>query len=188
MIRIVISSFLMSIIWISGFGQGRNPFSQYRIEHWNTKNGLPSDLVLSIYQSKEGFIWLTSYSNIARFDGVNFTTFNSRTVPAMKTDVVESLLAETSDSTLWIPTPGSGLIAYKNDRFTPFLQEFFSLRLLATSSKDELILLSSSDKNPFILFDAKSKKVTRLTESALRDLYKTGNFQTPNSKDKSGNL
>ena len=56
----------------------QNTFNQLTLEYWDSKKGMPHDLNLNVYQTKDGFIWTTSYSGLLRFDGVNFTSFNSR--------------------------------------------------------------------------------------------------------------
>ncbi|MBC7829515.1 MAG: hypothetical protein H7122_17350 [Chitinophagaceae bacterium] len=186
MIKIFLLTFCFAMAWIFGPAQQQNPFSQFRVEHWDSKKGLPNDLVLTMHQSKDGFLWLTSYSSLARFDGVNFKSFNSRTVPLMKTDIVESAIAETADSTLWIPTPNSGLLAYKNGQFKAFLSGYNSLRLLAASDKGELLFLTNTSKNPFLFFATSSKKFTELDFAARDALFKEGRLFSPNSVDKSG--
>ena len=44
----------------------QNPFARYKVEHYDSKNGMPNDFVMNTYQSKDGFIWLNSYSGYIR--------------------------------------------------------------------------------------------------------------------------
>ena len=62
---------------------GQNPFRQLKMDHWNTKNGMPNDLILNVYQTKDGFIWTAGYTGLTRFDGINFTSFSTRKVTLM---------------------------------------------------------------------------------------------------------
>ena len=46
----------------------QNPFNQLTLEYWDSKKGMPHDLNLNVYQTKDGFIWTTSYSGLLRFE------------------------------------------------------------------------------------------------------------------------
>lgn len=45
--------------------------------HYQVENGLPSNEIYSIIQDEEGYIWLATAMGASRFDGQNFTTFNT---------------------------------------------------------------------------------------------------------------
>src|SRR5260370_17132008 len=40
---------------------------------WRNADGLPSDSVTAIIQTRDGFLWVGTSSGLARFDGVKFT-------------------------------------------------------------------------------------------------------------------
>ena len=42
-------------------------FRPFKVKHWDSRTGLPNDISLNLYQSREGFIWLTGYSGLIRF-------------------------------------------------------------------------------------------------------------------------
>lgn len=138
----------------------QNPFSRYKVEHYDSKNGMPNDFVMNTYQTKDGFIWMNSYSGYIRFDGKQFASFNTGNTPVFRTDNSTSLYTESEDSTLWFPTQGSGLVAYKNGRFTSYLTDQSTLMMEGKTQKGELILgpgrLDSSIL--LIVFDPKTKK------------------------------
>jgi signal transduction histidine kinase/ligand-binding sensor domain-containing protein len=50
------------------------PLSDYVITSWTTKDGLPSDVIWSIAQDQEGYLWLGTSGGLVRFDGVRFVT------------------------------------------------------------------------------------------------------------------
>jgi len=83
---------VIAIVFYQSFAIAQNPFGYFKMDHWDTKKGMPNDFVLNIFQTKDGFIWLTGYSGLTRFDGVNFTTFNSSNEPLFKADGIISLL------------------------------------------------------------------------------------------------
>ena len=50
--------------------------TQYGHDVWEDE--LPQSTVHSIIQSRDGYIWLGTYEGLVRFDGFQFTVFNSR--------------------------------------------------------------------------------------------------------------
>ena len=40
---------------------------------WHTADGLPSDSVTAIIQTRDGFLWIGTSAGLVRFDGVKFT-------------------------------------------------------------------------------------------------------------------
>ncbi|MEO1652521.1 MAG: hypothetical protein AAFU64_03155 [Bacteroidota bacterium] len=69
----------MKRLWFFLLLSGLNPFSlsaqnafdQFTVRHWTTREGLPSDALSDIVYGSEGFIWLSSFNGLVRFDGVN---------------------------------------------------------------------------------------------------------------------
>lgn len=49
----------------------------YTIQHYTDEDGLPQNSVKFITPDASGFLWLATENGIARFDGRQFTTFNS---------------------------------------------------------------------------------------------------------------
>lgn len=82
---------------------------------YNNSNGLPTSEANAIVQSGNGFIYIGSYSGLIRYDGVNFTRFDSSTGI---TSVV-SLCVDSKDR-LWVGTNDSGIALYENGEFTFF--------------------------------------------------------------------
>jgi len=182
--------FLILIIFLikPGCISGQNPFLHLKMDHWNTKNGMPNDLILNVYQTKDGFIWMASYTGLTRFDGVSFTSYNSRTVPLMKTDLIQELLYETNDSTFWIPTPGSGLLSFKNGVFKSYLTDSISLIIMGKTEKDELLLQVGRRTQSFALFDTHLKTYKSINDAQRIELFKAGKIiNYDRVKDQSGN-
>src|SRR5690348_5342662 len=51
--------------------------TQYRIDAWQSEHGLPLNTVQSMYQSRDGYLWVGTGGGLARFDGIRFATFES---------------------------------------------------------------------------------------------------------------
>ncbi len=139
-------------------------FRPFKVKHWDSRTGLPNDISLNLYQSREGFIWLTGYSGLIRFDGVEFATFNSRTDTVFKSDGITSVIYQTPDSALWIPTPGSGLIRMKNGRTQRFLGNLNNISLLGFTAEGNLALGIGPRPRTFHLVNYKTLNILMLSE------------------------
>jgi signal transduction histidine kinase/ligand-binding sensor domain-containing protein len=137
----------------------QNPFARFKVEHYDSKNGMPNDFVMNTYQTMDGFIWMNSYSGYIRFDGKQFVTFNSGNTPVFKTDNSNSLFTESEDSTLWFPVSGVGLVGYKKGVFTPYLSGSNLVFLRGKTKNGELILGpgGTNDSLNLIVFNPKTK-------------------------------
>src|SRR3712207_5110077 len=76
-------------------------FAQYQFDVWNADNGLPQTSVLSILQTRDGYLWLTTYDGLVRYDGVRFTIFNKANTKGIKSNRFTTLF-ESRDAALWI--------------------------------------------------------------------------------------
>lgn len=96
--------------------------SQYILDQWTTKEGLPTNTLNYVYQSEDGFIWVSTYNGFIRFDGVEFKTFDKKNLPYLTNSSI-SVIYQTKDDSLWIGTHGSGLIVQKNHNFNFYTNE-----------------------------------------------------------------
>src|SRR6267142_446603 len=83
----------MSSVWALGPGQ---PMSSYLRTRFTNDDGLSSNIVSNLVQSRDGFLWLDTVGDLTRFDGRHFTTFDgfSRV----------TTLAMAPDGDLWVGT------------------------------------------------------------------------------------
>ncbi len=88
----------------------------YLIRSWQAEAGLPQNKVTAVVQTHDGYLWVGTYSGLARFDGVRFTPFDENNTPAMPSSRVTSLF-EAADGTLWIGYEGGQVSLYKDGRF-----------------------------------------------------------------------
>ena len=93
--------------------------AQYRFDAWTTDNGLPQNSVLSVAQTADGYLWMTTLDGLVRFDGVNFKVFNKSNSPGLLTNRLTYLFVEKS-GVFWIATENSGLTRYQNGEFHTF--------------------------------------------------------------------
>lgn len=97
-------------------------FGRYRQFVWQDQHGLPQNGISKIVQTSDGYLWLAIAEGVVRFDGVQFTAFDTGNTPEIKSNNVQSLLVS-RDGTLWIGTHGGGLTSYRNGIFTNYSVE-----------------------------------------------------------------
>ncbi|HOW45362.1 MAG TPA: two-component regulator propeller domain-containing protein [Candidatus Aminicenantes bacterium] len=98
---------------------GLNPakrVTQYAINVWKSERGLPNSSVLAIAQDRRGFLWLGTAEGLVRFDGVNFTIYNSGNIPAFQDNFVNNLHVDRR-GVLWIGTLRGKLLSMERGEF-----------------------------------------------------------------------
>ncbi len=93
----------------------KSSITQYKIDLWQTEQGLPLNTVQTLYQSKAGYLWVGTAGGLARFDGIRFSTFESSAVPELSSRSIFGF-TEDSEGTLWIGH-SSGAARYRDGRF-----------------------------------------------------------------------
>lgn len=89
---------------------------EYARRTWGPSAGLPQNTVHTIQQTQDGYLWFGTEEGVARFDGVQFTTFSKLNTPAFKSNNITALCAG-RDGSLWIGTDGGGIVHYQNGVF-----------------------------------------------------------------------
>lgn len=126
--------------------------NQYTVDSWDILDGLPTNSLQQIHQSYDGYLWISSYSGIIRFDGERFTMFNKANTEAITNNSVFDII-ETPDSTLWFSAQGVGLLTYKNGVFSRF-SDSLSLDIMDTPlflDHDNRVMFFSSENGWIII-------------------------------------
>ncbi|HEX9002938.1 MAG TPA: two-component regulator propeller domain-containing protein [Blastocatellia bacterium] len=92
---------------------------EYLITAWTTREGLPQNTVLSIKQTRDGYLWFTTLDGLVRYDGVRFTIFNKNNSPGLTSNRTTCLF-EDAGGALWIGTEDGGVMRYAQGKFTAF--------------------------------------------------------------------
>ena len=171
----------------------------YPVSQWDVDDGLPQNSVMSIIQTRNKYLWFGTERGIARFDGVNFTIFNSTKSKNIRNNRTTALL-EDQNGIIYSGTRGGGLNRIKNGIIECFLKEDglednFILSLLEDSRGVIWIGtfkgLSRIDKNGNLsIFDPngkfKDKIILALTETPDGRIwigtYKNGIFSISGDK------
>lgn len=82
---------------------------------WSVEAGLPQVSVTAMVQDEQGYIWLGTQSGLARFDGHQFTVFNTANTPQILSNLITALFIDSSQR-LWIGTV-NGLSYHADGQF-----------------------------------------------------------------------
>jgi len=123
--------------------------AQYRFDSWTTDNGLPQVSVNSLVQTRDGFLWLTTYGGLVRYDGLRFQVFNTLNTTGLRTSRFVRAI-EDHEGSLWITTERQGVTRYKDGRFNTFTTEH------GLPDNDVLGISLAADGNLFAYVNAKA--------------------------------
>ncbi|TFG79404.1 MAG: hypothetical protein E4H23_05920 [Chrysiogenales bacterium] len=90
--------------------------TQYVLNSWKIERGLPNTNVLAIAQDRSGYLWLGTMEGLVRFDGVNFTLFNSSKTAEFLDNFVNNLYVD-RQGVLWIGFYHGKLLSLEKGRF-----------------------------------------------------------------------
>jgi signal transduction histidine kinase/ligand-binding sensor domain-containing protein len=99
-------------------GQLPSPQEDYIIDVWESDDGLPQNSVIALAQTTDGFIWLSTFAGLARFDGKRFDIFDDDVAPELSGGVFVGLCASKNGS-LWLRERHNLLFLRENGIFRP---------------------------------------------------------------------
>jgi ligand-binding sensor domain-containing protein/signal transduction histidine kinase len=117
--------------------------SPFVVNSWGNEEGLPQSSVISVIQTRDGYLWLGTLNGLVRFDGIRFTIFNENNAPGLPSSRIVFLF-EDSHTNLWIGTETSGIALIKNGQIKSFPP--------ANRSPDERILYAYEDSGGIVWF------------------------------------
>jgi signal transduction histidine kinase/ligand-binding sensor domain-containing protein/CheY-like chemotaxis protein len=134
---------------------------QYVRGLWSSTDGLPSNWVQAIAQTRDGYLWFGTDDGLARFNGSQFVVFDQTHTPGLpsNSDNINSLLADDRQNVLWIGSSAGGLSRYSDGNLITYtVQEGLpSDRIYALAQDSYGNLWIGTDKGLAIL---KSGKVS----------------------------
>lgn len=118
-----VTAFLVACLiapWVASPALALDPtkaITQYALDIWQAKEGLPQGSVLAIVQTKDGYLWLGTLEGLVRFDGVQFSAYDTRNSRIAHNQV--HALIESRDGGLWIGT-ANGLSRFRGGTIESF--------------------------------------------------------------------
>ncbi len=101
---------------------GEAAHAQYRFDHWTTDNGLPQNSVHGTLQTRDGYMWFTTFDGLVRFDGLRFTVFNKSNSPGLASNQFGTVY-EDRFGDLWATLNTGGIARMHRGRFTTYTKE-----------------------------------------------------------------
>src|SRR6187549_2531591 len=98
-VPLIFSGLCLVILLLSA----KNAAAQFRFDSWTTDNGLPQASINSILQTRDGFLWFSTYGGLVRYDGMRFQVFNPGNTAGLKSGRFGQLFQD-KDGSLWIGT------------------------------------------------------------------------------------
>ncbi len=111
----------VTVIAMLCLGGAGTTAAQYRFDHWTADNGLPQNSVRGIVQTRDGYLWFTTFDGLVRFDGVRFTVFNKSNSPGLPSNRFINLF-EDRQGDLWATMETGELVRRHQGRFTTYNQ------------------------------------------------------------------
>jgi ligand-binding sensor domain-containing protein len=101
-----------------------------------------------LFVDRNGFVWIYADNGIVRFDGSSWKLFDSTTVSPDLSYVRYSHITQDKSGTVWFGTEGSGILAYKDNRWSQFTTRdglpYNNIRRCAIDHKDNLWILTDN--------------------------------------------
>lgn len=93
---------------------------KYDVEHYGTEDGLPQKTIMDVLQDEKGFIWLSNWDGISKFDGSEFHLYN---LNKDNRRLMRNKMYLDKHGCIWIKS-------HENDiyRFDPRLEKFDDLK------------------------------------------------------------
>ena len=91
-------------LWVGTINQGIYRVFDGKAEHFQSTDGLSSDVISNIYEDIEGNIWVATSKGIDRFRDVAIASFSA--TEGLTTDSVSSVLSA-RDGTVWVGNEGA---------------------------------------------------------------------------------
>ncbi len=94
---------------------------RYLIRHWDLSDGLPQASITDMTQGGDGFLWLTTFGGLVRFDGHEFRALGG--APTSVGWNPRTTAAQTAlDGGLWIGLQDGGVVRWQDGVFTDVAQ------------------------------------------------------------------
>lgn len=152
--------------------------TQYHLDSWQEVQGLKHNSIISIAQSSDGYLWLATYAELYRFDGVTFKNYET-----ILDNALPRTLFQDSQGRMWIGTT-NGLYSYANGAFTRLpLDASLPQRTISAVSElhDGTLLFGTQTgifsydgtkfQNRSIEFDAVNSSIWCITETSDGEIW-----------------
>jgi signal transduction histidine kinase/ligand-binding sensor domain-containing protein/CheY-like chemotaxis protein len=109
---------LMTLLYpaISGYALAPLP-SQFVLDSWGTKSGLAEEMIYSVTQTPDGYLWLATANGLVEYDGNSFRVYQPRQDLGGGVKQEISRLGPGPDNSVWVYSLAYGLVRFQNGVF-----------------------------------------------------------------------
>lgn len=108
---------------------------EYGFDIWTTANGLPQNTVTGVVQTPDGYLWLSTFDGLARFDGVRFTIFDKGNTKGIINNRFSRLFAD-REGVVYAYTENYVVTVYRKGVFNSYADFVTSGEPIATILSD----------------------------------------------------
>lgn len=138
----IIATLLLPLFPALSYAKGRlNSSSEYLADAFTVEDGLPSNVVNSIVQTRDGFLWIGTDAGLARFNGRSFSSVPFRQSESPAHGVVRGLAEDTAGN-LWVAT-NAGLVRIHREGAVDVAQKQIEVIHPGSGLQDEVTTLKA---------------------------------------------
>ncbi len=144
---------------------------EYGFDVWTTTNGLPQNTVTGVVQTPDGYLWLSTFDGLARFDGVRFTIFDKGNSKGIANNRFARLFTD-REGVLYGVTEDNVVTVYRNSSFVSYSQfATAGERVAEIVNDDKGNTLFETDRGYYVLQGSHFVLTTGKTEANVKQIY-----------------
>ena len=102
-LKAALALLIITLSFLSGQAQTR--FDNLEFKQFSTPEGLPNSMVHQVYQDRDGYIWISTFYGLFRYDGYEVRTYKSNLyTPGLLVNNNVICVKEDYSHRLWIGT------------------------------------------------------------------------------------
>ena len=114
----VVALFLTATFGFGGIARAQSVehSNEYVHDHWTISDGLPVNHANWLHQSTTGYIWISTFGGLVRYDGARFTVFTAGNTPGFPSDRITTMFDGAGDG-FWVASEQRDLIRVTPDGY-----------------------------------------------------------------------
>ncbi|MCA9567418.1 MAG: hypothetical protein KC656_06225, partial [Myxococcales bacterium] len=141
-----------------------DPDPRVAVDTWTSRNGLPQNSVTDMAIDQDGYLWITTFGGIARFDGWRFDAYTPANTPSLR-DARFTSVTETEDGSLWFGSVSGVLYRFRDGAFEVVSNAMAEVHDLARSPAGSLWIAATTGT-----WRLDDEELTRVDPRYARDL------------------
>lgn len=143
---------------------------EYSFDTWKTANGLPQNTVTGVVQTPDGYLWLSTFDGLARFDGVKFTIFDKGNTKGILNNRFSGLFVD-KEGMIWATTENGVITIYRNGTFSSHQSPETSSSSVSINSDANGTALIETNDGYYYLKEGKFIPAEEKKEPNVKKLY-----------------